>query len=111
MEDITMEIEERVIEKIRMRREAGRKKYGVSMERDDLTRVQWLRHAQEEAMDLAVYLEKCIAEEGRVPQAAAAGLPDGSNVLGRCVCSDEWTHQRLRDGVWECLGCGRKALA
>ena len=28
-----------------------------------LTRKQWLTHAQEEAMDLAVYLEKLIQEE------------------------------------------------
>ncbi len=30
------------------------------MERKDLTELQWLKHAQEEAMDLAVYLEKLI---------------------------------------------------
>ena len=32
------------------------------MERDDLTPLDWLKHAQEEAMDLAVYLEKLIQE-------------------------------------------------
>lgn len=58
-----LEIEESVIEKIRKRRELGRKKYGVSMERDDLTHKQWLQHAQDEAMDLAIYLEKLIQRE------------------------------------------------
>jgi chromosomal replication initiation ATPase DnaA len=55
--------EEGVIDKIRLRREAGRKKYGVTMERTDLKRLDWLRHAQEEAMDLAIYLERLIRDE------------------------------------------------
>ena len=53
-------VEEKVIYKIRRRSEAGEEKYGTTMERGDLTMLQWLRHAQEEAMDLAVYLEKLI---------------------------------------------------
>lgn len=57
------EIEESVIEKIRERRDAGRRKYGTTMERTDLTTRQWLIHAQEEAMDLAIYLEKIIKED------------------------------------------------
>ena len=56
------EIEELVIQKIRERRDRGRKKYGTTMERDDLSNVQWLIHAQEEAMDLAIYLERLIRE-------------------------------------------------
>ena len=55
--------EERVIDKIRGRRDAGWKKYGVSMERTDLSRLDWLKHAQEEAMDLAIYLERLIRDE------------------------------------------------
>lgn len=56
-------VEESVVEKIRERRELGLVKYGVGMERTDLSRLEWLRHAQAEAMDLAVYLEKLIQEE------------------------------------------------
>lgn len=59
----TPECEESVIEKIRVRRDAGRQKYGTTMERSDLTRRQWLQHAQEEAMDLAIYLERLIRED------------------------------------------------
>ena len=59
-----VECEEAVIEKIRRRREAGRKKYGTTMERTDLNRLQWLQHAQEEAMDLAIYLERLLRDEG-----------------------------------------------
>lgn len=54
------EIEERVITEIRKRRDVGRKKYGVSMERTDLTHKQWLQHAKEEALDFVIYLEKQI---------------------------------------------------
>lgn len=57
------EIEEAVIAKIRDRRERGRAKYGCTMDRGDLSRGDWLRHAQEEAMDLAIYLERLIREE------------------------------------------------
>lgn len=58
-----MNCEETVITKIRLRRLAGLTKYGVGVERTDLTRLQWLVHAQEEAMDLAVYLQRLIEEE------------------------------------------------
>tara|TARA_R110002051_G_scaffold290125_1_gene353452 strand:+ start:222 stop:404 length:183 start_codon:yes stop_codon:yes gene_type:complete len=55
-------IEERVIEQIRERSELGENKYKKTMERKDLTILQWVQHAQEEAMDLAVYLEKIKTE-------------------------------------------------
>lgn len=53
-------IEEEVCFKILKRSEIGKKKYGTTMERKDLSELDWLKHAQEEAMDLAVYLEKLI---------------------------------------------------
>jgi hypothetical protein len=56
-------IEERIVAEIRARRAHGINKYGVGMERTDLNRRQWLQHAKEEAMDLAIYLEKLIVEE------------------------------------------------
>jgi len=61
------QIEEEVCFKILKRSEIGKQKYGVTMERQDLSRLQWLKHAQEEAMDLAVYLEKLINEEESKP--------------------------------------------
>ena len=57
-------IEQSVAQKIEARAALGLSKYGVTMERGDLGRLEWLRHAQEEAMDLAVYLERLIQEEG-----------------------------------------------
>lgn len=47
-----------VINKFKQRSEVGIKKYGTTMDRDDLTRNEWINHAQEEAMDLILYLEK-----------------------------------------------------
>ena len=55
-------IEYRVCTKITQRAALGKEKYGTTMERDDLTPLDWLKHAQEEAMDLAVYLEKLMQE-------------------------------------------------
>jgi|TARA_R100000030_G_scaffold92159_1_gene77624 hypothetical protein len=57
------EVEEIVIGKLRQRAEVGKRKYNTTMERKDLTRKAWLIHAQEECLDLAVYLQKCIILE------------------------------------------------
>ena len=57
------EIEDNVIIKIAKRSMAGKSKYGTTMERTDLTGKEWLIHPQEEALDLAVYLERLIQEE------------------------------------------------
>lgn len=60
-------IEEQVCFKILKRSEVGKVKYGVTMDRQDLNRLEWLKHAQEEAMDLAVYLQKLIELEEQKP--------------------------------------------
>tara|TARA_R100001463_G_scaffold78708_6_gene133051 strand:- start:461 stop:694 length:234 start_codon:yes stop_codon:yes gene_type:complete len=60
------EIEEKVIEKIRMRAEVGEKKYNTTMERTDLTYEEWLQHLQEELLDACVYLEKLMHLTKRV---------------------------------------------
>lgn len=52
-----------VRKKLRDRARTGLRKYGVTTERGDLSQLDWLRHAQEEAMDLAVYLEVLIQQE------------------------------------------------
>jgi len=60
-------IEEQVCFKILKRSEVGKEKYGTTMERDDLTKLEWLKHAQEEAMDFCVYLQKLIELEESKP--------------------------------------------
>jgi hypothetical protein len=55
---MTDAITEAVREKLKQRAERGLIKYGVTVDRDDLTELQWMQHAQEELLDGAVYLEK-----------------------------------------------------
>ena len=38
----------------------GKNKYGQTLDRTDLSVLDYLQHAKEEAMDLALYLEKII---------------------------------------------------
>lgn len=44
------------------RAKIGKEKYGTDMDRKDLSILDWLKHAQEEAMDHSIYLEKLIKE-------------------------------------------------
>ncbi len=53
---------ERIREKLRLRSGNGIKKYGRTMDRDDLDTVARLRHTQEAALDFAIYLELIIAD-------------------------------------------------
>lgn len=54
---------EEVRRKLLNRAAAGLRKYGVDTTRGDLTTADFLHHAQEEALDLAVYLERLISDE------------------------------------------------
>ena len=55
-----MSIEDNVCKKIQDRKKEGIKKYGKTMERDDLIELEWLNHYQQELMDAANYVEKLI---------------------------------------------------
>ena len=56
-------VEDAVCGKIQGRALVGLNKYGTTMEREDFSKLDWLVYAQEEAMDLVVYLEKLIQIE------------------------------------------------
>ena len=56
-------IVESVILKLRGRSAVGLKKYGVGLDRTDLSTLDWLTHAQNEALDTANYLERLIRDE------------------------------------------------
>ena len=47
-----------IIKQFQQRSEVGMAKYGVNLDRTDLTILQWIQHAQEEHMDAILYLEK-----------------------------------------------------
>ncbi len=55
---MTDAITEAVVVQLRTRAEKGKEKYGTTMERDDLTFIEWIQHLQEELMDAVVYIEK-----------------------------------------------------
>jgi len=40
------------------RAKVGKEKYGVTLDREDLSIIDWIQHAQEEHMDAILYLEK-----------------------------------------------------
>ena len=53
---------ESVIRKFQERSERGKRKYGVMLDRPDLSQREWLIHLQEELMDAVNYLEVLIHE-------------------------------------------------
>jgi hypothetical protein len=47
-----------VIDQFTARAKMGKKKYGVDLDRTDLSLMDWLEHAKQEHMDAILYLEK-----------------------------------------------------
>ena len=77
-----------VIDKYADRSEVGQKKYGTTLEREDLTLVDWLKHLQEELMDATLYVEKLKTELEQNPK-----FPDGHIVTKESWDSaDKITH-------------------
>jgi hypothetical protein len=48
----------RVLSRFAERSQVGITKYNTTLERTDLNTLEWLTHAQEEAMDFVLYLER-----------------------------------------------------
>ena len=78
-------IEDKVCEKIKGRAEVGKAKYGVTMERTDLTTLEWLTHLQEELMDAAVYVERLLRDLSAAIEEVRKVKPD--NGLTK-ICMD-----------------------
>lgn len=122
------EIEELVIQQIRDRRDAGRAKYGTTMERTDLTIMDWLQHAQEEALDHAIYLERIkqdvqvlatgiyAAEDMQDALLSICGmLPDGSGsavTAAKAVLRGDGTvlSPTKEDRAWDAIGQLRRDI-
>jgi hypothetical protein len=64
-------IENIVIAKIQERGDVGLRKYGLTMDRRDLSLSKWAKHAQDEMLDGAQYLERVIQAGTLLEQAAA----------------------------------------
>lgn len=54
--------EARVCALIAKRQALGLQKYGTTVEENALSHREWLQHALEEALDLAIYLQRSIEE-------------------------------------------------
>jgi len=59
-----------------MREKKGFSEYNHTMDRTDLTEKEWIQHAYEEALDLALYLKKIM----KVQEVYAAGLTGGNPI-------------------------------
>lgn len=57
-------IEAMVCDDIAKRQQVGIAKYGTTVAGNPLTHAQWLQHAYEECLDMAVYLKRAMAEKG-----------------------------------------------
>jgi len=55
-----------VIMDLRIREEKGLATYGTTMDRKDLSKQEWLQHAYEEALDLALYLKKLMEDHDKL---------------------------------------------
>ena len=59
-------IKDSIVESVRQqlldRSNLGIKKYGVTLDRTDLSLLDWLEHAKQESMDQVLYLEKIIQQ-------------------------------------------------
>jgi len=51
-------IVESVVKQYKDRSDVGIAKYGVTLNREDLTTLQWLNHLQQELMDATLYIER-----------------------------------------------------
>jgi hypothetical protein len=57
-------IESLVCDDIAKRQQVGIAKYGTTVAENPLTHAEWLQHAYEECLDMAVYLKRAMAEKG-----------------------------------------------
>ena len=55
-------IVESVIEQFKQRSEVGKVKYGITLDRTDLSALQWMIHFREELQDGLLYLERIIQD-------------------------------------------------
>ena len=76
-----------VVRKFLERSAFGFRKYGTNLDRQDLSVLDWIQHAQEEHMDAILYLEKLKQEVSK-----ASSFPQGR---GEMVDSEMQTPEKL----------------
>jgi hypothetical protein len=63
----------KVLSKYYERSQLGIQKYGRTLDRDDLSFIDWLNHLQEELMDATLYIEK-LKDEARKTRTKKIGF-------------------------------------
>ena len=63
----------KVLSKYYERSQLGIQKYGRTLDRDDLSLIDWLNHLQEELMDATLYIEK-LKDEARKTRSKKIGF-------------------------------------
>lgn len=81
-------IVESVVKQFKDRSNVGIAKYGVTLDRDDLSTLEWLIHLQEELMDATLYIEKLKSKLNIIKSDEDLGLYDESledrmNIIGQ----------------------------
>ena len=85
----------RVLAKYYERSQTGIKKYGRTLDRDDLNFLDWLTHLQEELMDATLYIEKLKNETQKKSIIELMNMDSyepkscscyGSNAMHECNC-------------------------
>lgn len=76
-----------VVNKFLQRSEVGIQKYGVTLDRTDLTTLDWITHAQEELMDGILYLERLKKDYQKQQTSQSTSQPISQNQT-----SQESTH-------------------
>ena len=85
----------RVLAKYYERSQTGIKKYGRTLDRDDLSFIDWLNHLQEELMDATLYIEKLKKEAQKKSIIELMNMDSyetkecacyGSNSIHECNC-------------------------
>lgn len=74
-------------ERLRQRSWRGINKYGVTLDRTDLSLADWLAHARDEALDFAAYCERAIRD-----------LPKRTEILSDTREPDGFSESPGRDG-------------
>ena len=94
-----MSTPDRIISMVRERAEAGVQKYGVTVDRTDLTLAEWVRHAQEEQLDAAQYLQRVLETFAvEIEKAWREGYSKANALTPRLPKSDE---EELEAELWQ----------
>jgi len=93
---MTDKVVESVREDLLRRSQIGIQKYGVTLERGDLSLKEWLQHAYDECLDQANYLKRSILEleAQEVMKETESRYPKTMQILG------EMTEQAQKDGFY-----------